>query len=166
LGIIGAGGVFVGSNTAYTARELNRLLTVSMTSAVVVQFDLLRDVVATATGCGIPLMKVVALDLHCPSSSFQPSGARQHLILADLLRQEEEDCASFDDQKTAKSITGAIVWTGGTGGMPKAAVISHCTLISLCVLAQYAGRYADYQIKRLISLHHFTASYSFGTFYR
>jgi len=48
----------------------------------------------------------------------------------ELLKNGETDWVRFDDEKTCKETTAARLFSSGTTGLPKAAVISHHNLIA------------------------------------
>lgn len=76
----------------------------------------------------------------------QPAKA---ISFADLLCHGETDWAAFDDAAVATSTPAAMFCTSGTGGMPKAAVLSHQTVVSQHLAIQYE---VPYRVSRLISL--------------
>lgn len=146
LGIIGAGGVFVGSNPAYTARELTRVLTVTKAKFILVQPELSQTLPDVAAACKIPQSRILMIDLDSPDAHDSPTS------LHALLQHGEADWIKFDNEETAKRTTAALLWTSGTSGVPKAAAMSHYGLVAQSVISEWHGRRVPYKVRRLLPL--------------
>lgn len=153
--VIGAGGVFVGSNPAYKNLELSHLLSITDSKFVVVEAGLLSDALSTIRAW-VPLNRTSVLrsdkeelDLDCCS------------CWSDLLQRGERDWVRINDMDKAKSTIAVLQSTSGTTGLPKVAATSHYALVAAGVAMQVSGQ-KSYEVNRLISLplfHSFGASF-------
>jgi 4-coumarate--CoA ligase len=125
-GIIGAGCIFSGTNPGYTAYELGHAVQVAKVTAFIVEPELLRHVQTAAQKNGIPNSRILILDTGLPGQMV-PSGFKSWRTLFD---HGETDWDRFDDLKTAQSTTAARLFSSGTTGLPKAAVLSHYNFIA------------------------------------
>lgn len=148
LAAIGAGGCFVGSNPAYTKFELNHLFSISRVRFIVVEPELLEKILPALKECGIPQSSVFVFDTHGRDT---PDGFESWDV---LLEYGEKDWESFDNEERSKSTPASLVSTSGTTGLPKAATISHYSLISQNVI-MYDSRDKPYETLRLIGLPQF-----------
>jgi acyl-CoA synthetase (AMP-forming)/AMP-acid ligase II len=124
LGIIAAGGIFAGTNPSYTQFELVHHIKTAKVSFLITEPEMLVNVLSAAKESGIPESKVWIFDsLGQPI----PSGFKSW---KDLLSHGEKDWIRFDDEKTCKETTAARLFSSGTTGLPKAAVISHHNFIA------------------------------------
>lgn len=85
---------------------------------------MLQNVLAAAKECSIPESKVWIFDVL---DNPLPDGFKSW---KDLLSHGEEDWVRFDDEKTCKETTAARLFSSGTTGLPKAAMLSHYNFIS------------------------------------
>ncbi|EMC99102.1 hypothetical protein BAUCODRAFT_154775 [Baudoinia panamericana UAMH 10762] len=121
-GIIGAGGVWVGTNPSYTSFELHHTLKLSKARFVIAEPELLATIRDPATDLGV--RNVFLFDAQ--------SGRRVPELphWETLLNHGEAYWVSFDDMATAKSTTAMLLFSSGTTGLPKAAQVSHYNLIA------------------------------------
>ncbi|KAI4813527.1 hypothetical protein E4T44_10711, partial [Aureobasidium sp. EXF-8845] len=155
FGIIGAGGVCVGSNPAYKTLELSHLLSITEPKFFIVEEALSSDVLSTVEDL-IPRTRTFILSTR--NDEFNPDGCRS---LGELLQHGERDWIRINDTKTAKSTIAVLQSTSGTTGLPKAAATSHYALVAAGVAMQESGQ-RQYEVTRLISLplfHSFGASF-------
>jgi 4-coumarate--CoA ligase len=155
FGIIGAGGVFVGSNPAYKTLELSHLLSITEPKFFVVEEELTSNVISTVQDL-IPRTKTFVLSTRI--DELNPHGCRS---LHELLQHGEHGWIRIDDMETAKLTIAVLQSTSGTTGLPKAAATSHYALVAAGVAMQEPGQ-RQYEITRLISLplfHSFGASF-------
>ena len=124
LGIIAAGGIFAGTNPSYTEFELVHHIKTAKAKFFITEPEMLQNSLAAAKKCGIPRSNIWIFDVL---GQPIPSGFRS---FNELLSHGEKDWERFDDEKTAKETTAARLFSSGTTGLPKAAVISHHNLIS------------------------------------
>ncbi|KAG9583303.1 acetyl-CoA synthetase-like protein, partial [Aureobasidium melanogenum] len=155
FGIIGSGGVFVGSNPAYKNLEMRHLLSITKPSFLVVEVGLL-EIVLPAVGICIPTSQILVLDTEsqtCSQNSFK--------CWRSLLRYDEHDWIRISDEMTARSTIAVLQITSGTTGLPKASATSHYALVAAGV-AMRSSDQRPYEVSRLISLplfHSFGASF-------
>ncbi|KAI9727215.1 MAG: putative NRPS-like protein biosynthetic cluster [Cirrosporium novae-zelandiae] len=150
LGIIGAGGRFVGSNPGYTYLELHHLLSTSKTRFIIVEPELLEKILPAAHDFGIPDSNILIFN---PRRASIPDG---FVSWETLLQHGESDWIRFDDEQTAKNTTAALLSTSGTTGLPKAAAISHFAHVAQSKLL-YDSKDKPYQVSRLLCLPQFHA---------
>jgi 4-coumarate--CoA ligase len=155
FGIIGAGGVFVGSNPAYKTLELSHLLSITEPKFFLVEEDLLSDVLPTIENY-IPRTRTFILSAK--NDELNPNGCRDW---SDLLQHGEDDWIRINDIQTAKSTIAVLQSTSGTTGSPKVAANSHYALVAAGVAMRESDR-KSYEVTRFISLplfHSFGASF-------
>lgn len=124
LAIIGAGGVFTGSNPAYTPNELAHHIRASESKFLVSEPEILKALFGAAEKTRIPAQNVWTFDNMGQSI---PDGMKSW---RELMKFGEEDWVRFDDLKTAQTTTAARLFSSGTTGLPKAVAITHYNLIA------------------------------------
>jgi 4-coumarate--CoA ligase len=125
-GIVAAGCIFSGTNPGYTAYELTHAVKVAKVTTFIVEPELLRNVLTAAQNTNIPKSRILIFDNGLPGQSV-PSGFKSWRTLLDF---GEADWERFDDLETAKNTTAARLFSSGTTGLPKAAVLSHYNFIA------------------------------------
>lgn len=153
LGVIAAGGVYAGTNPAHTAHELAHALRTSKAKFVLSQADLMAPVMKAAGEVGLEREKVVL---------FNPDGEKKgvfegQLQWKDLLAHGERDWVRFDDLETARNTTAALLFSSGTTGLPKAAMLSHHNFVAQHTLV-YEAPVRNYKVVRLTALPMFHAA--------
>ena len=143
LGIIGAGGIFAGTNPSSTPFELGHQMRVSETKFVITEPEMLEAVLVAAKECNIPQSNVLILNVL---GQAIPQGFESWETLLD---QGETDWVRFDNIETAKVTEAARLFSSGTTGLPKAAMISHYNLVAQHTL-NWEDHKRDYRIKRLL----------------
>ena len=123
MAIIGAGGIFTGTNPAYTPTELSRHLRETRARFVVSDSDLLHKISVAISDCGLPVSNVFVLN---PQEQVCDPYRPYEVLLA----SGESDWTTFSEPDEAKRTTAALLSTSGTSGFPKAAMISHHNLIT------------------------------------
>lgn len=124
LGIVGVGGVFAGTNPAYTPFELVHHFKTSRTNYVISEPEILGPILEAAKECNVPQSNIWIFDtLGQPI----PSGFRSWKTLMD---HGEQDWVRFNDEKVSKATTAARLYSSGTTGLPKAAALSHYNLVA------------------------------------
>nr|OQO31797.1 hypothetical protein B0A51_00699 [Rachicladosporium sp. CCFEE 5018] len=151
LGVVAAGRVFSGTNPAYTPYELSHALKISKARFVLVQPDLIDGVLKASRDVGLPEKNIVI---------FNPHGERSlpgYAQWSDLLQHGEQDWVRFDNLETTKNTTAAMLFTSGTTGLPKAAMLSHYNLIAQHTLV-YEAPPRPYKAVRVLALPMFHAA--------
>lgn len=151
-GIIAFGGVFAGTNPAYTKYELVHHIKISKAQLLIVEPDLLSGAMEAAQETGIPLSRIFIFDNQLGDKT--PSGFQSW---RSLLSHGEKDWVRLSGE-AAKTTTAARLFSSGTTGLPKAAVLSHYNFIAQCELtgARHARDY--WPVKRLMPLPMFHAA--------
>jgi long-subunit acyl-CoA synthetase (AMP-forming) len=124
LGIIAAGGVFAGTNPAYTQYELTHHFKTSYARFVIAEPELLPAVLAAAKECDLPTSNILIFDTQ--DEEISPG----YVSWNTLFNHGERDWVRFDDEQTSRKTTAARLYSSGTTGLPKAAAISHYNLIA------------------------------------
>ncbi|OJJ50311.1 hypothetical protein ASPZODRAFT_139618 [Penicilliopsis zonata CBS 506.65] len=150
LGIVGAGGVFTGTNPSYTQRELVHHLNVAKVKFLVSEPEIIDPLLAAATELQIPQSNIWVFDVH----EKLPDGMRSW---TELLKVGEEDWVRFDDLETARSTTAARLFSSGTTGLPKATIITHYNLIGQIELV-FECYPKPYRTSRVVALPVFHAA--------
>lgn len=124
LGIVGAGGVFTGTNPSYTSFELEDAIKTARIEFLVVQPELLNNALVAAETCGIPQSRILVFDT---SEQTVPEGLQSW---RSLLETGEEDWVRFDDKGTSEITDAARLFSSGTTGKPKGICMSHYNLVA------------------------------------
>ncbi|EMC98908.1 hypothetical protein BAUCODRAFT_84795 [Baudoinia panamericana UAMH 10762] len=154
LGVIAAGGIFAGTNPAYTPFELAHTLRTAKVQWVFVQpEEALLDAVKKA-------MKDARLGddrliIFNPHGEKVPAGVGMQW--SDLLQHGELDWVRFNDLETAKDTEAARLFSSGTTGLPKAASLSHYNFIAEHTLV-YEATPRPFRARRLVALPMFHAA--------
>lgn len=124
LAVVGAGGVFAGTNPSYTQFELSHHIKTARATFFIAEPEILDNLLAAAKENNIPSSNIWVFNTQ---GQPLPPGQRSW---TELLEQGESDWYRFDDFKTCKNTTAARLFSSGTTGLPKAAVISHRNFIA------------------------------------
>ncbi|CAG8413666.1 unnamed protein product [Penicillium salamii] len=162
--IIGAGGVYMGSNPRSQPQELDHILSLAEPKLILTTHEALPTVLDVSAPRGIHPSQVCVVDDraidycaqlflwyelgHSAAGSFIGMHDAQHSNFADLLCYGQSDWVRFNET-IAQTTPAAMFTTSGTSGLPKAAVLSHHAIIS-----QHRSIYYDvpYPVSRLMSL--------------
>lgn len=158
LGIIGAGGVFAGTNPSYTPYELAHTIRTADVRYLLVEPSLLRNAISAAKSTSIPLSRIIVFNPPGSDAATQSSPLQSQHALHDwqwLLSHGSSDWYRFSDHATATSTTATRLFSSGTTGLPKALNLTHHNLIAQHTLVMehpsYAPRrLAAYTIRRLL----------------
>ena len=145
LGIIGAGGIFTGTNPSYTPFELIHHIRTSQVQYIITEPEMLDNVFSAASECNIPHENILIFNVH---GQAVPEGFKSWET---LLKQGEMDWVRFDDVETAKKTEAARFFSSGTTGLPKAVMLSHHNLVAQHTLV-YGSDQRDYESRRLLCL--------------
>lgn len=143
MGVIGAGGCFIGSNPTHTFLELKHLFTISRPKLLIVEPELLSNILPVTKECGISPSNIIIFNTR---SQEVPDEFRSWEV---LLQAGESDWIRFDDEKSAKSATAALLCTSGTSGLPKVAAMSHHALVAANIQT-YDSRHKQYKVSILL----------------
>ena len=143
LAIIGAGGIFTGTNPSSTSFELAHHMRASHTKFVVTEPEMLEAVLAATKQCKLAKSSILIFDVL---DQAVPEGFSSWKTLLD---KGEEDWIRFDNIETAKKTEAARLFSSGTTGLPKAAMVSHHNLIAQHTL-NWGDDKRDYSIKRIL----------------
>jgi acyl-CoA synthetase (AMP-forming)/AMP-acid ligase II len=151
LGIIAAGGVFAGTNPSYTPYELAHHIQTSETKFLITEPEMLPAIRAAAHLSSIPDSQIFIFDVR---DQPLPAGFQSWTA---LLTHGEKDWLRFDDAHTAKTTTAARLFSSGTTGLPKAAVLSHYNLVAQHTLVhEHVAK--PYEVRRTLCIPMFHAA--------
>jgi acyl-CoA synthetase (AMP-forming)/AMP-acid ligase II len=133
LGIIAAGGIFAGTNPSYTPFELVHHIRTSRTKFLITEPEMLPAILAAAEECSIPTSNIWIFDVlkQAIPAKFRSWEA--------LMQYGEKDWVRFDDEEVSKKTTATRLYSSGTTGLPKAAMLTHNNLISQHTLTHEAN---------------------------
>ena len=143
LGIIGAGGIFTGTNPSSTPYELAHHMQTSETKFVITEPEMLEAVLTATKECNVAKSNILIFNVL---GQAVPEGFSSWEV---LLNHGEEEWVRFDSIETAKSTEAARLFSSGTTGLPKATMISHHNLVAQHTLT-WDDDERDYSIKRII----------------
>ncbi|KAE8139066.1 hypothetical protein BDV38DRAFT_291781 [Aspergillus pseudotamarii] len=152
LAVIGAGGIFTGTNPSYTAGELQHHLKTSRSKFVICEPEFVSPLLESVKQASIPNENVWVLDT---TGDATLSPGLQSWTL--LLKQGECDWVRFNDLAIAKKTTAARFFSSGTTGLPKAVEITHHNLLAQHSLV-FEAHPRPYSVSHLIVLPAFHAA--------
>ena len=151
LGVIGAGGIIVGTNPAYTPYELAHHIRTAEVKYLITEPEMLGAVIEAADECKLPRSNILIFNIL---GQAVPEGFKSWET---LLQHGEEDWDRFNDLESAKTVQAARLFSSGTTGLAKAALTSHFNLVAQHELV-YGQSRRDYRIKFLLALPMFHAA--------
>ena len=151
MGTIGAGGIFAGTNPAYTPFELAHHVRTAAVRYIITEPEMLGAITQAADECGIPRSNILIFNVL---GQKVPEGFKSWET---LLGCGEEDWLRFDDFETAKTTQAARLFSSGTTGLPKATMTSHYNLIAEHEMI-FTDDKREYRIRRLDYLPMFHAA--------
>lgn len=154
----------MGSNPRSQPKELDHILSLAEPKLILTSRDALPTVLETSAARGIHPSRVCVVDERAIDYCAQLflwnergySTASQYLIMdhaqpfnfANLLRCGESDWVRFNNA-VAQTTPAAMFSTSGTGGLPKAAILTHHAMVSQHLSIHYE---VPYPVSRLMSL--------------
>ena len=151
LSIIGSGGIFTGSNPSYTPLELTHHFKTSGTRYIITEPEMLDSTLKAAKECRIPNANILVFNVL---GQPVPEGFRSWETLLD---HGEADWLRFDKLETARKTEAARLFSSGTTGLPKAAMLSHHNLVAQHTLV-FDDYITDFETRRLLCLPMFHAA--------
>ncbi|RAK95495.1 acetyl-CoA synthetase-like protein [Aspergillus ibericus CBS 121593] len=157
LAIIDAGGVYMGSNPHSQGHELDHVVGLTQPKWIITESQAFPTVTTVADKHHLSLDHVLLLDditlvdtiRFAHTQSPTPPHKTNNTNVLSLLSHGTSPPLLIPDSSSAASTPAALYSTSGTTGLPKAAVLSHRSLI-----AQHASitHSPSYNVTRLISL--------------
>ncbi|KAM3416146.1 hypothetical protein BST61_g7754 [Cercospora zeina] len=151
LGVIAVGGVYAGTNPAYTEHELTHTTKIAKAKYILTQPAFLPNILKAATANGIDKKNII---IYNPTGEKAPEG---YLQWSDLFKHGETDWVRFNDYETAYQTGAARLYSSGTTGLPKAAELSHLNLTAQHMLV-YETNPKPYDVRRFMPLPMFHAA--------
>lgn len=157
----------MGSNPRSQPHELDHLLGLAEPKLIITSRDALPTVLDVSGGRGMSPSQVCLVDEFATDHLMQLmllgpllysatnvsllsyGGSGSYLNFANLLMYGEDDWVTFNDEAIAKATPAAMFPTSGTGGLPKAAYLSHHAVVSQHLSINYEP---PYRVTRLMSL--------------
>ncbi|KAK8186622.1 AMP-binding enzyme [Phyllosticta citribraziliensis] len=158
LGVIGAGGVFAGTNPSYTPYELAHAIRTADVEYLLVEPSLLPNAISAAEITSLPLSRIMVFNPPDSDAATQSSPLQSQHALHDwqwLLSHGSSDWHRFSDHATATSTAATRLFSSGTTGLPKALNLTHHNLIAQHTLVMEhplhaPRRRAAYTVRRLL----------------
>ncbi|KAK8238704.1 amp dependent CoA ligase [Phyllosticta capitalensis] len=144
LGVVGAGGIYAGSNPAYKVDELTHQFHTARPRFIITNPELVPAVVEAAKSCDLPALTVFVLGQSAVDSDVCRS-------FDELLVHGESHWVTFQTEEQAKSTPAGYFTTSGTTGRPKLAIRTHSNFVHESTM-QKDVQEKPYQVSRLISL--------------
>ncbi|KAJ5170979.1 AMP-dependent synthetase/ligase [Penicillium coprophilum] len=151
LAIIGAGGIFTGSNPSYTSHELAHHIRASESKFFFSEPEILDSLLRATGEVNVPEQNLWVFD---NLGQTVPGGMRSW---KQLLEVGEEDWVRFNDLETCQQTTAARLFSSGTTGLPKAVTITHHNLIAQHEVV-YGVNPRPYSISRIVAVPVFHAA--------
>ncbi|CRG86532.1 Putative acyl-coenzyme A synthetase [Talaromyces islandicus] len=171
--IIGAGAVYMGSNPASPAYELDHVLTTAQPRLVITSADALSTVLEVSPKRGIFPDQIRLLDSNtikcivqrirnCQPHSDQVnlSNTTAYRSVLHLLNHGKSNWNTFEESTVSKKTPAVMFLTSGTSGTPKAALLSHNSIIAQHLSAQYDVPYKPTRLMCLPMFHSFGAQWA------
>ncbi|KAK5444364.1 hypothetical protein LTS15_010479 [Exophiala xenobiotica] len=131
LAITGAGGVFIGTNPAYTAFELTHILKIAKVRFVMAEPTTLAEMEKAMNQIGIDVAQnLLLLNANHNTSVSSPCASTEYKSWTTLLEHGERPWIRFDDEERSTNTTACLFSTSGTTGLPKCAATSHRNLVA------------------------------------
>ena len=158
LAIVGAGGVFAGTNPSYTHHELSHTLRISRARFILAEYDLVPSMREAMKALNIPASHLFILDPPDEALPTMPFGTPDLLIYSHqshswrtLLCHGTANWTRWDSAARSKDTTAAFFFSSGTTGLPKATQITHTNLIGQHTLV-YGPHPRAYPISVVMSI--------------
>ncbi|KAL4955775.1 hypothetical protein BDW69DRAFT_182240 [Aspergillus filifer] len=147
LAIVGTGGIFTGTNPAYTPNELAHHFRASETRFIVSEPEFIHNILDAAGMVGISRERVRIFYTQPQQEKMMPEGM---VSWKSLFEAGQEDWVAFDDEERAKRTCAARLFSSGTTGLPKAVTITHHNLVAQQELV-FEQNPRPYQASRIIA---------------
>ncbi|ORY08703.1 hypothetical protein BCR34DRAFT_603351 [Clohesyomyces aquaticus] len=151
LGIIAFGGVYTGMNPSYTSHELKHAIQASNAKLLIAEPEILENLLSAAKDHSVPLSRILILD------GMNPTSKAGHQSWTTLLSHGEQDWHTFSSPQESTETPAMLLFSSGTTGLPKPAILSHANLISQHHLF-FEHKPRPYALSRLIALPMFHAA--------
>ncbi|OJJ43494.1 hypothetical protein ASPZODRAFT_73829 [Penicilliopsis zonata CBS 506.65] len=137
LAIIGAGGVYIGSNPRIPPDEVDQMVKLSRARWIITEQDSLSTIKGIADKNRINHIFIIdeadittTIAVIQGTISLLPQANSDPTSFLSLLNFGTGDPVLIADEEMARSTPAALYTTSGTTGLPKAAVLSHASFIS------------------------------------
>ncbi|KAK5175740.1 Acyl-CoA synthetase actt5 [Saxophila tyrrhenica] len=144
LGLVGAGGIFSGSNPAYTSFEVEHHVRTAQVKYIIAEPELLEPILQGSKGV-VDRSNIFILNVR---GQAVPEGFRSWEW---LLQHGEQDWIRFKGAEKCRKTSVARLTTSGTTGPPKMAVQSHMNSTSWFSMVHEIRR-PDWEARHLYSL--------------
>ncbi|KAK7530122.1 amp dependent CoA ligase [Phyllosticta citricarpa] len=144
LGIVGAGGIYAGSNPAYKVDELTHQFHTAKPRFIITNPGLISTVLQAVNASGLQDCTAFVL-------GQSPFFSAEYRAFDELLLHGESDWVTFQTEEQAKSTPAGYFTTSGTTGRPKLAIRTHSNFVHESTMQKDVQK-KPYKVSRLISL--------------